>query len=327
MATARPRRRWYQFSLLSLLVFTTLTALLVARYSIPAWRQREAVAWIIAAGGEVNYDHEFTSAAYPPGPIWLRETIGDDFFQRVAQVQFAQNFDTEEELHEALVQVARLPKIDHLEIRSRAGITEANLQVIARQRTLKSLHLFGPTPDAGLAHLTKLDKLLRLSVHDVTDSTLTQIAKLRSLERLYLEGSITDDGLAHLGSLSELQELIYDRGHVAHGLENTVNGTYTDVSLRDLIGFLQNESNTTLGIDQEALAAKGVSMDELLVTGSANGITLRQSLDNVLTPHGLGFRIDKEELVITTREEVDRARAGTRALQKKLPKLKVISGW
>jgi hypothetical protein len=327
MVTARPRRRRFQFSILSLFVVTALMALLVARYSVPAWRQREAVAQIIDTGGEVNYDYQFAGAKSPPGPTWLRESIGDDFFQRVARVQLERNVDTEDELHTALDQVARLPTIDHLIIRSREGITEANLQAIARLRTLKSLHLQGPAPDAGLAQLTKLNRLIALTVQNVTDRTLTQIAKLHSLEHLYLEGTVSDDGLAQLRSLVELQELIYNRGRIVEDLQNSLLFDYTDTSLRDVIQFFHDQGKVVFRFDQESLAAKKISIDELLVTGAANGITVQHALDPLLEQNGLGYRLEKDAVVITTHEEADQARAGIRALQKKLPKLKVTIGW
>lgn len=58
--TPRPRRRWLQFSLRSMLVLTTFVAILIAwvgpRY-YTAREQRQAVKAILASGGKVGYDY------------------------------------------------------------------------------------------------------------------------------------------------------------------------------------------------------------------------------------------------------------------------------
>ena len=57
-----------------------------------ASQQRTVVRWITKSGGSVDYDFQlrgsapFTGYAKPPGPKWLRELIGIDYFADVASV-------------------------------------------------------------------------------------------------------------------------------------------------------------------------------------------------------------------------------------------------
>jgi hypothetical protein len=83
------KRRWFQFSLRSLLIFTVLcaigSALLTPRLQ-QAQRQKTAVEGILEEGGVVWYDYEVNSegnhigGAERPGPAWLHKMLGDDFF-------------------------------------------------------------------------------------------------------------------------------------------------------------------------------------------------------------------------------------------------------
>lgn len=58
-----------------------------------AREQREAVEAIVALRGIVTYDWHGPpgsrlASSGPPGPIWLRRIVGDEFFQHVSQVDF-----------------------------------------------------------------------------------------------------------------------------------------------------------------------------------------------------------------------------------------------
>src|SRR6266404_8210598 len=81
------RRRWFQFSLGSLLMLMLLAGLgmswLVA-VKTKSERRMTAAAAIIKGGGWVNYDYQVPANggrnAKPPGAAWLRTLLGDDFF-------------------------------------------------------------------------------------------------------------------------------------------------------------------------------------------------------------------------------------------------------
>ena len=93
--TAKPKRRWFQFSLKTFLLVMLLFAFGFAWLSHQAREQRKAVAWVKEMGGTVGYDYEAgdgdgdpfgTKVVHPPGPKWLRDILGIDFFDEVVVV-------------------------------------------------------------------------------------------------------------------------------------------------------------------------------------------------------------------------------------------------
>ncbi len=93
-APSKPKhkRRWFQFSLLKLLLLVTGLALWFGWLANQAREQREAVAWVEEMGGSVQYDYEtdedgeFIDDVEPPGPKWLRDILGIDFLDDVVYV-------------------------------------------------------------------------------------------------------------------------------------------------------------------------------------------------------------------------------------------------
>jgi hypothetical protein len=97
-STAEPpkrKRRWFQFSLRRLLIFTMLVAVLggwLGNKIEQKRRQRAAAAAIIKNSGSVSYDdgivkdkpgYRQPAGAVPFGPAWLRAILGDNFFSEV----------------------------------------------------------------------------------------------------------------------------------------------------------------------------------------------------------------------------------------------------
>ncbi len=87
------KRRWFQFSLRSLMIFTAIFAVLFgwlgSRFEQKR-RQRAAAEAIVKAGGQVNYDYGrvegkpgYWKPAEPFGPAWLRTILGENFFSEV----------------------------------------------------------------------------------------------------------------------------------------------------------------------------------------------------------------------------------------------------
>ena len=97
MTTERPKRRWYQFSLRTLLVFVLLVSIGLSWFALKlqqARKQREAVRVIEKLGGEVEYDYELheqlsMQPPEPTQPAWLRGLLGIDFFADVACVSWS----------------------------------------------------------------------------------------------------------------------------------------------------------------------------------------------------------------------------------------------
>ena len=88
------RRRWLQFSLRTFFVLLTVFCVWLGWTVHQARNQKEAVEWVREMGGSVDYDFERVDehsffAAEPPGPQWLRDLLGVDFFQEVTVVRLA----------------------------------------------------------------------------------------------------------------------------------------------------------------------------------------------------------------------------------------------
>jgi len=98
-ATIGRRRRWYQFSLRTLIAGMVLVSILLGLLAVRmgrARRQAAAVATIRKHGGHVTYDYAFPddNPRYSPlqwqaksnVPNWLLDPLGEDFFHDVVGV-------------------------------------------------------------------------------------------------------------------------------------------------------------------------------------------------------------------------------------------------
>src|SRR5262245_63470489 len=94
---ARMKTRWFRFSLRTLLLLIAALCVWLGIQVNAAHRQKEAVAAITKAGGTVIYDYQnlqlvdragitWDDSRLPPGPAWLRQRIGDDYFRTVVDV-------------------------------------------------------------------------------------------------------------------------------------------------------------------------------------------------------------------------------------------------
>lgn len=176
--SSRPRRRWYQISLRTLLLLVTLASAGFGwlGYKVrQANSQRKAVEAIRNIGNTayVFYDYDFDSGGMilppptlPPGPEWLRKLVGDDLFTDVVAVKFP--YKTTDV---ALVHLAGLSQLKHLDLR------------------------WTQVTDTGLASLNGLPQLATLDLRgtQVTDAGLPELVRLKELRYLYLDGTKTTD--------------------------------------------------------------------------------------------------------------------------------------
>src|SRR4051812_38117674 len=88
------RRRWFQFSLRSLLVFMLICALGSAWIGHRmAQKRKELIAAeaVVRLGGRVRFDYQqIDMNAKPPGAAWLRTFLGENFFSSVWDASFQQ---------------------------------------------------------------------------------------------------------------------------------------------------------------------------------------------------------------------------------------------
>jgi hypothetical protein len=208
-------KRRFQYSLRSLMIFTTLFAIACSWFAVnyrEAKSQRDAVE-------ALRKDGKFSVMRYMTSNIissWLAKWLGEDFFCGIRQI------DANVALTDA--DLADLNGITHLGILAlkNTKITDDGLC------TLISL------PHFDLSHLTWLD----LSNTNITDDGLKHLGNMPNLAVLELKNTrITDAGLAHLKGLGKLR-FVY-----LMGTSVTVDGAY---DLQKAIDDLQGESRELL---------------------------------------------------------------------------------
>jgi hypothetical protein len=188
--TVRPKllsRPWWsyaRFSIRGLIVLVLLIGAAAGWLVRSAHVQRDAVAAIRRAGGNVFYDWEWNNGKSVPGgkpwaPEWLVGLIGVDYFAHVTSV-WMQPAPTDG----AIVEVGRLTQLERL-------------QLVARFYS-----------DGEVAHLKGLTKLSNLCISNVSDAGLAHLKGLTKLETLIISGTqVTDAGLAHLKGLTKLRAI------------------------------------------------------------------------------------------------------------------------
>jgi len=181
-----PKRRWYQYSLRSMFVLTTLVAIACSWYAYEmkeAAQRRAAIAEFNERGGFiVYYEADDPNAdSLPMGLCLLRGLHGDEQLgNAVALFCFGSISDCE---------LVRLTCLTNL-----YGIHLGDSQI----------------SDVGLASLSEFKKLKHLWLNEtqISDSGLVRLRSLTNLESLDLWGTqISDAGLTHLKRLNKLHTL------------------------------------------------------------------------------------------------------------------------
>jgi hypothetical protein len=132
----RPRPRYRQFSLRTLLLLVTAFCIWFGWLSQRAHRQARAVAAVKAAKGDVHYDFEGRMAVWnPPAPEWLCDTLGIDYFSNVVFVRLEHPLPDED-----LDAVIRLPKLQILEFLY-VDVDDRDLEKLKDATNLKTLYV------------------------------------------------------------------------------------------------------------------------------------------------------------------------------------------
>jgi hypothetical protein len=194
-------RRWFQFSLRGLMVAVTLLCCVAGVVSSQAIRQRRAVERLKELHAVVYYDFQVDAALKPrtddpepPGPDWLRELIGLDYFASVVSVQT--NLASDDFVESA----AACPHLRDLGIYCDSKISDGAWEHLKQLTTLESLRLRGMR-DSAMSNLAPLVRLRHLYVinTNVGDAGLVHLKGLSQLETLELTGThVTDAGVLEL---------------------------------------------------------------------------------------------------------------------------------
>ena len=265
-----PKRRWMQFSLGTMLVLLTALCIWLAVVVNRARCEREGLAAAERLRAQVRFDYQIeyrkrpkNDVLYlrrePPGPRWLREIIGDEYFREAHSVGFNGSHGsrvTDADL-EQIVKLKRLTKLQ-LHVAGTSELSNGGLQHLAALHDLRVLTFEGVRLDPrGLDCLRKLPQLEYLNLRNtpVDDEALVYVGELKELYTLVLDGTrVTDKGLVRLARLTNLNEWL--------GLADT---DITDAGLAHLMGLTKLEH---LNLSRTKVTAAGVAK-------------LQQSLPNV----------------------------------------------
>ncbi len=262
----RPRRRWFRFSVRSLLLLVVLIAIPLSWKVNRARNQRVAVAELQKLNARIIYDYEIVaingSQTYrnlpPPGPKRLTDLLGIEYFVEVIEV----GSDSPQVTDETIALIAQaLPELTFISFTSAPEVTDSGLIHLAEMHKLEGVCLFSKgITGVGLVHLTGLKRLKSLDVSGwATDAALEHISKLTRLERLQLceAVDITDTGLADIAKLTNLRSLeIGSGGWFASGIQNCMK--VTDQGLVNLHGLTKLEL-----LDLNTIGATRAGIDKL----------------------------------------------------------------
>jgi hypothetical protein len=243
----KPRARWKTISLRGLLLVVLGIGLWLGWLANKAREQREAVAALQKFGGFAHYDREFVNAPVkvprgnliwkpswgtftklrkPWAPDWLRQAVGDEYFQSLAHVSLY--VDIKKGLadaswvnmgpaDDALRKLASQSSVRTLQIGG-DQVTDDNLLYVGQMTGLEELSIsWGfPLTDKGFVHPSGLKRLRILEVDHskMTDSSLEAFGKPTNLEELRLGGDVfSDRGLGYLSRLVRLKHLWFWAGN------------------------------------------------------------------------------------------------------------------
>jgi Leucine-rich repeat (LRR) protein len=209
-SVSHPWRRYLRFSVRGLIVLVLLIGAGLAWLVRSARIQRDAVAVIERAGGNVAYamplgPRRFTHGFEPRWTKWIANRLGVDTFCRVRSVRFSGRPSNAK-----MDYVGRLSSLEEL-LLTNANVTDAGMVHLEGLTKLDSVYLEQTQiSDAGLAHLKDSTGLRLLSISDtrITDAGMVHLEGLTNLDSLYLNRTqVTDAGLLHLKGLTKLKFL------------------------------------------------------------------------------------------------------------------------
>lgn len=208
-------RRWFRFSLLTLFVVLTIGCLLLGAVANRAQRQRRAVEKVRAAGGQVFYRYQTPANPLfpvpdPPGPAWLVNRLGIDYFDDVVWVLFSSNSEidpisetdpTDDLRTWDLAQLSGFPKLELLDLDG-ARLSPNDCRALGGLTSLRHLSLTGTNiGDEGLASIARLGSLesLWLGHTQVSDASLDDLARFpKLLELSVVRTQVSPEGVERL---------------------------------------------------------------------------------------------------------------------------------
>jgi hypothetical protein len=213
----KPKRRWYQFSLRTLLVLLLVAGVFLGWRTHRARTNRQRVASVRNAvdeieklSGKVDWKYEVLRDT-----TWLERMFDDpggaDDPVGVLNVSHVHLGASTSVTDAGLETLKELTSLRRLRISS-SHITDAGLKYLKGLTNLESLELRGTeATDAEMQRLTRLTNrhFPDRSITKLTDASLEQLKGPTNLKILGLvDSDVTDAGLKHLKGLTTLEDLV-----------------------------------------------------------------------------------------------------------------------
>ena len=200
-AFLKPKRRWFQYSLRTLLVIMVIVACVLSWKMNQLHKRRSAVEAIKALGGHVSYNYQFDANNSPiegnsPGPDWLCRLAGDDFFASVVGVSLSRR---------DIADVTPLADLPNLKWVGLSTTSVSDLTPLAELADLRKLDLL-TTQVSDLSPLSKLTNLEGLILDNTAVRDVSPLAEMSKLQWLRLLNTQVTD-VSALGNLTSLYEL------------------------------------------------------------------------------------------------------------------------
>jgi len=159
--------RRFQFSLRTLLIVILIAGISLGIHGSRSMRKRQATATIERLGGSIEYDYKWKGygtsrqwydyRAEPPGPVWLRRALGENYFAEPVEIQlFADpKMHPEQFGDREAAQIAVCSELQWLVLMD-TSITDAGLRHLRALTKLSRLDLEGTrVTEAGVAELQR----------------------------------------------------------------------------------------------------------------------------------------------------------------------------
>ena len=197
----KPKRRWLNYSLRTALLALTVLCIWLGLIVNRVNKQKQAIAWVREHGGTALYDFQWNERGFitngePPGPDWLRERVGIDYFADVAYVSLDKPEISDVDA------LAPLTEVRALYLR---GTTVSDLSPLAKMTKMQQMDL-SHTQVSDLSPLAGMQRLQVFYVHDTRVSDLSPLAKITGLKWLDIHDTQVSD-LSPLAKMKEMQSL------------------------------------------------------------------------------------------------------------------------
>jgi serine/threonine protein kinase len=289
---------------------------------------RRAADWVLSVGGKIRIrqdEQERDAEAKKDVPTAPFQVVGVEL-------------DNKQEVDDSGLEHLRgLTSLTHLHLHQ-TRVSDAGLSHLKGLTNLTHLVLYprdrALVSDAGLAHLKQLNNLSALILQGtrVSDDGLAYLKGFTNLEQLGLSNSpqVSDAGLVHVAGLSKLKVLWLNQTQVSDSglvhLKRLTGLTYLNLSatqvsdvglvhLKGLTNLTQFALNQTQVSDDGLEQLKGMTMLSLL---GLRGTRARDA--------GLKHLAGLSNLTQLDLTETEVTANGVAALQKALPKCKIVSG-